>query len=344
MISYHVVSRTVRQLGAAAAISLSLNSAVAGDQPKTETIHFANGDVDLVGTLFESATTVRHPGVVLINGSGNAPREQLREYAEHLCSLGLAALTYDKRGSGESSGDWTTASLNDLADDAASAIAYLKKLPQIDPNRVGVWGVSQAGWIIPVLAARSPDLAFAIVVTGGGATPREVEMLSYQNTLDDAQVTGQDRQNAISLLDRYFAWLETGQGRAELLKMIEEARSQEWYSAISLDRILPSQELRPKWEWVATFDPVPLIKQMKMPVLVVLGAKDKMLQVDLSAQRWRQGLIDGGNQKGKVLVVPDAGHAARVGGTHSMDSPLSPEYLAAVSAFVREHVTAKPDG
>jgi dienelactone hydrolase len=338
------VDRCCVGLRAFATIGLAFHCAVAGDQPKPDTIHFVSGDVDLVGSVFKPATNVPRPGVVLINGSGNAPRGQLLEYAEHLCSLGVTALTYDKRGSGESSGDWTTASLDDLAKDAANAVAYLNKLPQVDPNRVGVWGVSQAGWIIPLLAARSPDLAFAIVVTGGGATPREIEMTSYQHILDDEQVTGQDRRDADTLLHRYFAWLGTGEGRTELLTTIEQARSKTWYSSISLDRILPSQELRPKWEWVATFDPVPLIKKMRMPVLVVLGAKDRMLPVDLSARRWRQGLIDGGNRKGKVIVLPDAGHGARVGEMHSLDNPIRPQYLAAVNAFVQEHVIAKQTG
>src|SRR5437016_3503638 len=182
-------SRIIHWLWVASTIGLVFHCAVAGGQPKPETVHFANGDVDLVGSVFKPTTNTPHPGVVLITGSGDAPRGGLREYAEHLCSLGLTALIYDKRGCGESGGDWTTASLDDLAGDAANAIAYLKKLPQVDPNRVGVWGVSQAGWIIPVLAARSPDLAFAIVVTGGGATPREVEMTSYQHTLDEEQIT-----------------------------------------------------------------------------------------------------------------------------------------------------------
>lgn len=331
----------MHRLWTGATIGLAFHCTIAGDQPKPATIHFASHDVDLVGTVFEPGTNTPHPGVVLISGSGSARRGELREYAEHLCSLGVTALTYDKRGSGESGGDWTTASLADLAYDAANAVAYLKNLPQVDSKRIGVWGVSQAGWIIPLLAVRSPDLAFAIVLTGGGATPREVEMASYQHILDGEQITGQDRRNADTLLRRYFAWLGTGEGRTELLDTIKQARSQAWYSSISLDRILPSQELRPKWEWVATFDPEPLIKKVRMPVLVVLAAKDKMIPVDLSARRWRQGLIDGGNRKGKVIVLPDAGHAARIGEMHSGDNPISPQYLAAVNAFLQEHVNAK---
>src|SRR5206468_1660261 len=83
--------------------------------------------------------------------------------------LGLVALAFDKRGSGESQGDWTDASLDDLAGDATAAMAFLAARPEVDPARIGVWGVSQAGWVVPLLAGRAQRPAFSIVVTGGGA-------------------------------------------------------------------------------------------------------------------------------------------------------------------------------
>ena len=311
------------------------------DPTQPTAVHFSSGEVTLAGSLFGPTGKGPHPGVVLIGGSGSAGRDQLRVYAEHLCSLGFRALTYDKRGSGESGGDWTEASLDNLTDDAAAAITYLKKLPQADTSRVGVWGVSQAGWIIPILAARLPQLSFAIVVTGGGATPREVEMTSYEHALDEAKIVGDDRHDAEALLDVYFAWLQTGFDRTGLLRAIEQDRAKSWYSLISLDRILPSDELRPKWEWVARFDPLPLIKKMRMPVLVLLGEKDHLLPVQLAADRWRNGLAEAGNAKTTVKILPGVNHGGRLGETHSLESPVSPEYFDSVKGFLTKRVGLK---
>jgi hypothetical protein len=86
--------------------------ALCNDDPtQPTTVHFSSSEVTLTASLFEPTGKSPYPGVVLIGGSGSAARDQLRVYAEHLCSLGFVALTYDKRGSGESRGDWTEASL-----------------------------------------------------------------------------------------------------------------------------------------------------------------------------------------------------------------------------------------
>src|ERR1700736_1088073 len=334
----HLLSPLVLWLVAVSA--LIFHSVLAADQPPPESVGFSSGDVTLAASLFMPAGKTPHPGIVLIGGSGGARRGDLSEYAQHLRSLGFCALTYDKRGNGESTGDWTTSSLDDLAGDAAAAIAYLRKLPQVDPNRVGVWGVSQAGWIIPLLSARLSDLAFAIVLTGGGATPREVEMSSYEHALDEEKVSGADRRDAEALLARYFEWLKTGVDRAGLLAAIEEARPKSWYSFISLDQILPSERFRPKWQWVATFDPLPLIKKMQMPVLIVLGEKDHLLPVELSAQRWREGLAAAGNTHTMVKILPGVNHAGRLGEMHSSGGLISPEYFRAVHDFLARDIAS----
>jgi dienelactone hydrolase len=334
----HLLSPLVLCLVAVTA--LIFHSVDGADQPSPESVHFSSGNVTLAASLFTPPGKTPHPGIVLIGGSGSAQRGDLNEYARHLCSLGFCALTYDKRGSGESTGDWTTSSLDDLADDAAAAIAYLKKLPQVDPNRVGVWGVSQAGWIIPVLSMRSLGLAFAIVLTGGGATPREVEMSSYEHALDEEKVSGEDRRDAEALLARYFEWLKTGVDRTGLIAAIEEARPKSWYSVIALDQILPSERFRPKWQWVATFDPLPLIKKMQMPVIVVLGEKDHLLPVELSAQRWREGLAAAGNTHAFVKILSGANHAGRLGEMHSGDSPISSEYFRVVGDFLTRDIAS----
>ena len=66
---------------------------------------------------------------------------------------------------------------------------------------MGVWGISQAGWVIPHAAARAPNaFAFAIVITGGGVKPLEVEIQDYSAALDHAGITGADKAEAMALV------------------------------------------------------------------------------------------------------------------------------------------------
>ena len=262
--------------------------------------------------------------------------------------LGLAALIFDKRGSGTSGGLWTEESLDDLADDALAATAFLKAQPGIDSRRVGVWGISQAGWVIPHAAARAPDaFAFAIIVTGGGVGPLEIEQHDYAAALDQANVRGDERRTAFALTGQYFAYLRTGENRAGLEDAIQAARGKPWFKAVDISRVLPVESARSKWEWVANYDPAPDIQRMTMPVLVVLGGKDRPDLFTAMNQQWQSNLALGGDPDSTVVEFLNAEHGAAVAGTHhiiySGGSPTYvPGYLEMIDAWLGAHDAVAP--
>jgi pimeloyl-ACP methyl ester carboxylesterase len=129
----------------------------------------------LAGDIFLPPQAARGlvPGVVMVHGSGRAERAMYRRGTERLAALGMAVLLYDKRGVGQSTGRYreVTAengleSLGELADDARRALAVLASQRQIDPARVGFYGASQAGWILPLAADGHPAVRFLIVLSG----------------------------------------------------------------------------------------------------------------------------------------------------------------------------------
>src|SRR5256714_9857904 len=138
------------------------------DIENREDVGFANGDVRLAGTLISPKNGARHPSIILVHASGAEDREYMLPFARFLIRRGFAVLGYDKRGVGGSTGDWHTASFTDLASDVVAAFEYLKTRGDIDPAQIGVLGVSQAGWIMPLAAVRAKDLAFLISISGAG--------------------------------------------------------------------------------------------------------------------------------------------------------------------------------
>jgi len=91
---------------------------------RREDVRFSNGDIQLSGTLISPATRGRHPAIILVHGSGPENREYMLPFARFLIRHGVAVLGYDKRGVGGSTGDWNTASFDDLAGDVVAAFAY----------------------------------------------------------------------------------------------------------------------------------------------------------------------------------------------------------------------------
>ena len=88
---------------------------------KHEDVRFSSGDVQLTGTLITPATGRPHPAVILVHGSGAENREYMLPWARFLIRRGMAVLGYDKRGVGGSTGNWNTASFDDLAGDVVAA-------------------------------------------------------------------------------------------------------------------------------------------------------------------------------------------------------------------------------
>ena len=103
------------------------------------------------------------------------------ELGRHFARKGVAALIYDKRGCGASTGDWTRAGLSDLAEDALACVQFLRSRPDINPTQVGLWGLSQGASIIPIAAGRSPEVAFVIAV--GGCLDFEGQMRYFRANL-----------------------------------------------------------------------------------------------------------------------------------------------------------------
>ncbi len=331
---------------AVASLALAWTPALAAQGPLQEReVSFRNGDVELHGTLILPAAAEKVPAVVFLHGSGPMTREGFRPLAERMARLGVAGLFYDKRGTGDSGGSWLRASLDDLAGDALAAVELLKSQSAIDATRIGFWGISQAGWIAPRAAARSADVGFLIVVSGGGASPREEEELSYLNAWDEARWSADQKADGLALVERYFHYLATGEGRPELARHLDELAAADSAPLHDLGqrlgRILPSEGNRANWAWVATYDPLPDIAQVRCPVLLLFGDADREEPTAIAVERWREGLARAGNGDVTLMVFPGAGHGIRMGRHDGTDrAPFAAGYFEVLLGWLWQHVVA----
>ena len=158
---------------------------------KSVSIVSADGTV-LAATLSLPRWT-RHavPAVVIVHGSGRLTRHDLLGDVRGLVKEGIGVLAYDKRGCGASGGVYPQsgelgfeAVLRLLARDAEVAFARLRDEPGVDPSRLGFFGASQAGWIIPLAAERLHPRPRFHVILSGPAVSTGVENFYSQLTGD----------------------------------------------------------------------------------------------------------------------------------------------------------------
>ena len=157
----------------------------------------------LYTTLTEPAGGKHLPALALIHGSGLQPRPLFSLWANVYASLGFAVLNYDKRGTGESGGSYpgeqaTPTALSIYAGDAVAGARFLRGLPEVDRSRVGLYGGSQGGWILPLALERAPELTFGIIASGPAVTVDQVDLYqnfsgdsSYVPTVSDTEIDAQ---------------------------------------------------------------------------------------------------------------------------------------------------------
>jgi hypothetical protein len=290
----------------------------------------------------------RHPAVVLFHGSGPQSRDLFT--ARWFAQQGYAALAYDKRGVGESTGSSRNIPFMELCDDGLAAIEYLKSRKEIDSKHIGVWGLSQGGWLGPLAASRSSDVAFVIAVSGPGVSPGEQMIVFYANELRARGVPESDVQEASALRRDVWNYSSTGIGYQKTKEEMNQARAKRWYNEVKSQRDdlfgpleTPAQITHPanhKYSWFKdemNYDPVPALRAIKVPTLFLFGDKDQLIPVEKSVEIIRHVQAESGNKDFTIQVFQNVDHQMfKV--TPEGDRNMNPEYLETMHKWLGAHV------
>jgi hypothetical protein len=309
-------------------------------------------DADLSGTLFLPADG-RALGAVVVSHGAASPLRSARLYrhlTEMLPPLGVAVFVYDRRGAGQSSGV-NTGDYALLADDTIAAVRMLKADPRIDPKRIGVWGLSQGGWLSLLAAARSPEVAFAVSISAP-LVPPDVQMLfRSKNAL---LVNGYDQTDIDQMTEarRAIDAYARGQGdQQEAQRRLDIVKTKPWFKDLYLPPAVNDRNIA-AWRNEIEHEPLRTLEGVRVPVLILFGAADPEVPVAASMDRLRP--LAARNPKLHVAVIADADHGmqTKVAPKDFLDpahadlaAPDSPEYFARLTSWlIREGVARQSIG
>jgi pimeloyl-ACP methyl ester carboxylesterase len=277
---------------------------------KQEEVSFRNGDVTLSGTLLLPLTEAPHPAVVFLHGAGSEGRYGGRFLAEYFTRYGIAALIYDKRGVGKSTGDWKRSDFSDLAGDAIAGIHFLQQRHEINPKQIGLYGHSQGGMIAPLTASRSKDVAFIISGAGSAVPVYESEINSITNQVRAKGISGNELAEATAFIKLWVNVMRTGQGWEQFDRALEKARGTKWF---------PMLHVPPKDNWIWAFhkriydyNAADYWAQVSVPVLVIYGERDLYVPIAQSIVNIDRALAKAKNGDYTILVLPRASHAFNI--------------------------------
>jgi len=280
-------------------------------------ITFASGSFQVVGDLRLPEGTAPFPVVLFVHGSGAADRTEFGMYLpimERMLRLGYAVFSWDKPGYGESTGQINERRVyHQRAQILLDAIDVMKKQPDIDPRYIGLWGSSQGGYVMPLALSQTKDIAFMICISCAGVAGDE--QLAYQlisQTICDGVLPEKDAQlkTLLSELDetRTFETYDEYVHYREVLAALEKIGSEKT-SGFGVPGVIPEQAWQANDPEVENWwNPVRVIEQVRLPVLVINGDKDTNLDPIQGAYAWRKALERAGNPNFQVEILPGVNH------------------------------------
>jgi pimeloyl-ACP methyl ester carboxylesterase len=319
-------------------------------------VRFANSaapGVTLGGTFSKPAGTGPFPTVVLIAGSGpNGRDEALMGHklflvlADGLNRRGIAVLRYDKRGVGESTGTYGTATTADFTSDAAAALAWLKTRADVDPKRIGVLGHSEGGLIAPAVAVADPSVSFVVLMAGPGVRGdalflKQMELISRANGSTEVGIA-----KTVALSARGLAVIEASSNIADARAKLK-ARAAQAVAAGVLTREQADRSIAKTTDpWMYAFlryDPLPTLRKVRVPVLAINGSLDLQVEPKTNLAGVKAALADDADVT--VAELPGLNHLfqdAKTGSPNEygdIEETMAPVALKAVSDWVVAHTS-----
>ena len=310
--------------------------------------------VKLAGTLTLPRTKGPFPAVRLIGGSGSLNRDDecfghrtFFVLADYLTRRGLAVLRLDKRGVWKSGGQYENATTEDFASDVMASVEYLKSRKEIDPKRIGLIGHSEGAMIAPMLAAKSPDVAFIVMIAGPGVPLDEAMII--QNCLY-AKADGAGEDKVTFLRDWYKCFYtvaideKNDTSAAEKIRKIyagltEQQKQILGWSEAKLNKEI-GEVLSPWWRYLIAFNPDKYLTKVKCPVLAVIGGRDLQVSPAENLAGIADALKAGGNRNFVVKELPDLNHLLQTAETGAeseyaqIEETIAPLALKTISDWI----------
>lgn len=282
-----------------------------------ETINFQSDDINLTGWLYlpdinePKHSNQPHPAIIMTHGFSALKEHNLDQYAQAFAEAGFAVLLYDHRCFGESQGR-PRQSIDPALQikDYQAAITYLSHRPDINADRIAVWGVSYSGGHVLVLGAIEPRICCVIAqtpfVSGEQATLKKIPFKRWE-ALEKYLATAEKNNTPIPIIppkDPHQTSLFAGDNQA----LSFFTQQPQWQNSITPDSL----------QKAITYEPHTYAPHIQKPTLMITTDNDRVTFTDLQQQTFDRITTP------KQQIILPGGHF----------SPLLEQQSAAITATI----------
>ncbi len=304
----------------------------------TQKFEFLSNGNRLSGFVDVPAGGAAQAMIVIIHGYGKTEVAGLTSYYDlrsRFTQLGISTLIWDKPGCGESQGTFDADQpVGSSAREVLDAIRHARESKLPGSQKVGLWGISRAGWIAPLAITQGPKIAFWISVSGTddkenfpyllesnlrieGRTETEIKLLlgewrrgfeitSRGGTFEDYLAATQSLRR-----DPFMVFLSGGNGEDKAAFLAQQ--KQFLNGTFRVDKATGLMIYVPRFEHVLT--------KVNIPVLAIFGERDRNVNWRNTVALYSRTIGKNPNANLTLRTFPDGNHnlqQAPTGGLREM--------------------------
>ncbi len=320
--------------------------------------------VRIAGTLTIPSGAGPFPAALLITGSGSQDRDEtllghkpFLVLADDLTRRGIAVLRVDDRGVGGSTGNPAEATTLDFVEDVLGGVDFLKAHAQIDSKRIGLIGHSEGGLIGPIVATRTNDVAFVVMMAGPGLPGDQIIAAQVGLILKAAGADPDKIQRSVQNQKRLLAIITSTTDAAQALTKLKAAQAEliaalpeaERKAAAAVD---PSGSqlaaLNSPWfRYFLTYDPRPTLAKVTCPILAINGANDLQVPCKENLEAIELAVKSGGKTAVVIREMTGLNHLFQTSKTGApaeygtIEETFAPDALKVIGEWVVEQTRRK---
>jgi uncharacterized protein len=318
---------------------------------KQEEVSYQYGDATVTAKLLIPATQGPHPALIDIGqgyflGPDNGPDQYF--YVRQ----GLAMMTPIRRTIGGSESNYLKSSFEERAREVLAGVEMLKKRQDINPRQIGLYGDSQTAWIAPLAAALSSDVGFLILRVPSALPVTENILYEIESNLRRDNFSEADITKTLALRQLIHRTILTNTGWEDLKAEVDKSKNEKWFPYaragwFSSLKIPPDEATAKGLRDPLTYDPLPILQTVTVPVLALNGELDEAVPTKQSVPILEGAFRKAGNKDFTVMVLPRAGHnfleTDRAYGAEEFvrKTRYVPGYWDTMATWLRKHLRVK---
>ena len=289
----------------------------------------ADGKITFAGILTMPAGANNVTAVVILSGTGKQDRDgnmaghpMFAQISDHLSANGFAVLRLDDRGTGKTTGVYETSTTGDFAEDALTAIAYLKGIKGINVKKIGLLGHSEGGATAAIAAAKSKDVAFIVSVAGMGMSGYDSLISQNEDIVAASALPDYDkrRSNEINgLMFKTALQYADSDRMAEMLNKTYadwKVKDDAYFKTLNIQfdhfrfpiYSYVNNSVQPWYRYFVKYDAAKTLAKVHVPILALNGDKDLMVTGERNLANWKNYSAAGGNRRVRTVLLSGLNH------------------------------------